>query len=57
VQATVRWLDARGSLVKTVNWPAQAPQLEVDIRDLPQGVYVVQTQIKGQLYSERVIKH
>lgn len=52
-----QWLDARGRLVKTITWPAKAPQLEVDIHDLPQGVYVVQARINGHLYSERVIKH
>lgn len=52
----VQWLDARGSLVKATVWPAQAAQLEVDIRDLPKGIYVVQARIGKQLHSARVVK-
>lgn len=53
---TVQWLDARGRLVKTVIWPAQASQLEVDIRDLPKGLYVVQARMGAQLHSARVVR-
>jgi subtilisin family serine protease len=56
VPATVQWMDARGRLVKTMNWPAQASQLEVDLRHLPKGVYIVQARIGAQLYSTRVVK-
>ena len=54
--STVQWMDARGRLVKTINWPAQASQLEVDLRHLPKGVYIVQARIGTQLYSTRVVK-
>ena len=56
VPATVQWMDARGQLVKTMNWPAQASQLEVDLRHLPKGVYIVQARIGVQLYITRVVK-
>lgn len=53
---TVQWLDARGRLVKTVTWPAQASQLEIDIRNLPKGIYVVQAHLEAQVYSTRVVR-
>jgi len=56
VPATVQWMDARGRLVKTLNWPARASQLEVDLRHLPKGVYIVQARMGAQLYSTRVVK-
>lgn len=56
VPATVQWMDARGQLVKTMNWPAQASQLEVDLRHLPKGVYIIQARIGAQLYITRVVK-
>ncbi|MCR9100645.1 MAG: S8 family peptidase [bacterium] len=54
--ATVQWFDAQGRLIKTVNWPAMTTQLEVDIRDLPKGVYIVQARMGRALFSTRVVR-
>lgn len=54
--AMVQWFDAQGRLIKTVNWPAMTTQLEVDIRDLPKGVYIVQARMGTALFSTRVVK-
>jgi subtilisin family serine protease len=54
--ATVQWFDTQSRLIKTVNWPAMTTQLEVDIRDLPKGVYIVQARMGTELYSTRIVK-
>ncbi|MCR9053105.1 MAG: T9SS type A sorting domain-containing protein [bacterium] len=54
--ATVQWFDTQSRLIKTVNWPAMTTQLEVDIRDLPKGVYIVQARMGTELFSTRVVK-
>lgn len=54
--AMVQWLDARGRLVKTTTWPAGASQLEVDLRHLPKGVYIVQAHVDARLFGTRVVK-
>jgi hypothetical protein len=51
----VRVLDMVGKVVKTVGIDA-ATQVEIDVNDLPSGVYFVEVSAAGNQYVERLIK-
>ena len=57
LDGNLRILNVQGALLKSMRMPAGAHQMDVELSDLPAGVYFLQLEAgPDQFYNERIIK-